>query len=126
MMTQQPKTWLVTGNAGFIGSNLTEFLLAHNQKVVGLDNFSTGYRHNIEDVLASVGEENAKHFTFIESDIAAELFNRVITKQLFDQRRLAGAIAAAQLHSFAFTEVNIDTRKEGSVAIAKRQVFSIN
>ena len=42
------KTWLVTGNAGFIGSNLTEFLLNHNQRVVGLDNFSTGYRHNID------------------------------------------------------------------------------
>jgi len=64
------KTWLVTGNAGFIGSNLTEFLLAHNQKVIGLDNFSTGYRHNIDDVLAQVGEEAVKNFTFIEGDIA--------------------------------------------------------
>ena len=64
------KSWLVTGNAGFIGSNLTEFLLAHNQKVIGLDNFSTGYRHNIDDVLAQVGEEAVKNFTFIEGDIA--------------------------------------------------------
>lgn len=63
-------TWLVTGNAGFIGSNLTEFLLKHNQKVVGIDNFSTGYMHNIEDVLKQVGEEKAKNFTFIEGDIA--------------------------------------------------------
>ncbi len=66
----EQKTWLITGNAGFIGSNLTEFLLNHNQKVVGLDNFSTGYQHNIDDVLASVGEKNAKNFTFIEGDIA--------------------------------------------------------
>ena len=66
----EQKTWLVTGNAGFIGSNLTEFLLKHNQKVVGLDNFSTGYQHNIDDVLASVGEEAAKNFTFMEGDIA--------------------------------------------------------
>ncbi len=66
----EQKTWLITGNAGFIGSNLTEFLLQHNQKVVGLDNFSTGYQHNIDDVLASVGEANAKNFTFIEGDIA--------------------------------------------------------
>ena len=66
----EQKTWLVTGNAGFIGSNLTEFLLKHNQKVVGLDNFSTGYQHNIDDVLSQVGEENAKKFTFIEGDIA--------------------------------------------------------
>jgi len=66
----EQKTWLVTGNAGFIGSNLTEFLLKHNQKVIGLDNFSTGYQHNIDDVMASVGEENAKNFTFIEGDIS--------------------------------------------------------
>ena len=66
----EQKTWLVTGNAGFIGSNLSEFLLSHNQKVVGLDNFSTGYWHNIDDVLAQVGEEAAKNFTFIEGDIA--------------------------------------------------------
>ncbi|MDO9056579.1 MAG: SDR family oxidoreductase [Sulfuricurvum sp.] len=64
------KTWLVTGNAGFIGSNLTEFLLAHGQKVVGLDNFSTGYQYNIDDVLTSVGENAAKNFSFIHGDIA--------------------------------------------------------
>jgi UDP-N-acetylglucosamine 4-epimerase len=64
------KTWLITGNAGFIGSNLSEFLLNHNQKVVGLDNFSTGYQHNIDDILVSVGEKNSKNFTFIKGDIA--------------------------------------------------------
>ncbi len=64
------RTWLVTGNAGFIGSNLTEFLLSNNQKVVGLDNFSTGYQHNINDVLSQVGKEAAKNFMFIEGDIA--------------------------------------------------------
>ncbi len=66
----EKKTWLVTGNAGFIGSNLTEFLLLHNQKVVGLDNFSTGYQHNIDDVLSTVGDDKAKNFTFIEGDVA--------------------------------------------------------
>lgn len=66
----EQKRWLVTGNAGFIGSNLTEFLLNHNQKVVGLDNFSTGYQYNIDDVLSKVSRENAKNFTFIEGDIA--------------------------------------------------------
>lgn len=64
------KTWLVSGNAGFIGSNLTEFLLAHGQKVVGLDNFSTGYQHNIDDVLSCIGADAGKNFTFIEGDIA--------------------------------------------------------
>ena len=69
-LKSNPKVWLVTGNAGFIGSNLTEFLLNHNQKVVGLDNFSTGYRHNINDVLAQVGKKSAENFTFMEGDIA--------------------------------------------------------
>ncbi len=69
LKTQQ-KTWLITGAAGFIGSNLTEFLLAHHQKVVGLDNFATGYQHNIEDVLVSVGDQAAKNFVLIEGDIA--------------------------------------------------------
>lgn len=69
-LSVEQKTWLVTGNAGFIGSNLTEFLLKHNQKVVGLDNFSTGYQYNIDDVLAQAGEEAAKNFRFIEGDIA--------------------------------------------------------
>ncbi len=66
----QQRTWLVTGNAGFIGSNLAEFLLSHNQKVIGLDNFSTGYQHNIDDILTFVGEEAAKNFLFIEGDIS--------------------------------------------------------
>ncbi len=69
-LQKEQKTWLVTGNAGFIGSNLVEFLLLNDQKVVGLDNFSTGYRHNIDDVLQSVGADKEKNFTFIEGDIA--------------------------------------------------------
>jgi len=62
------KVWLVTGCAGFIGSNLMEFLLKHNQKVVGLDNFSTGYQKNIDAVLTIVGEDRAKNFNFIEAN----------------------------------------------------------
>jgi len=62
------KVWLVTGIAGFIGSNLAEFLLSHNQKVVGLDNFSTGYQKNLDMVKESVGEEKYKNLNFIEGD----------------------------------------------------------
>jgi UDP-N-acetylglucosamine 4-epimerase len=65
----QPKTWLVTGVAGFIGSNLLEALLLLNQKVVGLDNFSTGYQHNLDDVEALVNPEQWSRFRFIEGDI---------------------------------------------------------
>lgn len=64
-----PKKWLVTGCAGFIGSNLLEALLLHGQTVVGLDNFSTGYQHNLDEVEQEVGAEKWQNFTFIEGDI---------------------------------------------------------
>ncbi len=63
------QTWLVTGCAGFIGSNLIESLLQRGQKVVGLDNFSTGFQHNLDQVEAAVGRETWKRFRFIEGDI---------------------------------------------------------
>ncbi|MEO6823730.1 MAG: NAD-dependent epimerase/dehydratase family protein [Nitrosospira sp.] len=61
--------WLVTGVAGFIGSNLLEALLTLNQKVIGLDNFSTGYRHNLDQVKERVGDDAWVNFSFIEGDI---------------------------------------------------------
>lgn len=68
-LQQNPKTWLITGVAGFIGSNLLETLLAHDQMVVGLDNFSTGYRHNLNEVQGLVSAEQWGRFSFIEGDI---------------------------------------------------------
>ncbi len=65
----QPMTWLVTGAAGFIGSHLTETLLTLGQRVVGLDNFATGHRHNLAAVQASVGEAGWARMRFIEGDI---------------------------------------------------------
>lgn len=65
----KPARWLVTGVAGFIGSNLLETLLKLNQQVVGLDNFATGYQHNLEQVRELVGEPAWKHFHFIHGDI---------------------------------------------------------
>ena len=67
-LDREPKTWLVTGAAGFIGSNLVEELLDLGQTVVGLDNFSTGYRANIAEVLAA-RPAGAARFTLIEGDI---------------------------------------------------------
>lgn len=64
-----PKTWLVTGVAGFIGSNLLEHLLKLNQKVVGLDNFATGHQHNLDEVKGLVTAEQWQVFSFIEGDI---------------------------------------------------------
>jgi len=64
-----PKTWLITGVAGFIGSNLLEELLLLNQKVVGLDNFATGFQHNLDEVQSLVSAKQWQNFTFIEGDI---------------------------------------------------------
>lgn len=66
-----PRSWLVTGAAGFIGSNLVETLLKLNQNVTGLDNFSTGHRTNLEQVRSAVAESQWKNFRFIEGDIRA-------------------------------------------------------
>ena len=64
-----PRTWLVTGVAGFIGSNLLEELLAHGQTVIGLDNFSTGYQHNLDMVQCAAAPENWARFRFVQGDI---------------------------------------------------------
>ena len=69
-------TWLITGVAGFIGSNLLEMLLIHNQKVVGIDNFDTGFQHNIDQAIEDASIESGrsqiqikKNFHFIQGDI---------------------------------------------------------
>ena len=64
-----PKTWLVTGAAGFIGSNLFETLLKLDQRVVGLDNFATGHQRNLDEVQSLVTPEQWARFRFIKGDI---------------------------------------------------------
>lgn len=64
-----PKRWLVTGAAGFIGSNLVEALLRLDQQVVGLDSFATGHQHNLDQVQAAVGAEQWQRFSLIRGDI---------------------------------------------------------
>ena len=68
-LKEHPRTWLVTGVAGFIGSHLLEQLLRLNQRVVGLDNFATGSKRNLVNVEARVGREAFTHFRFLEGDI---------------------------------------------------------
>jgi UDP-N-acetylglucosamine 4-epimerase len=68
-LLKSPKYWLVTGVAGFIGSNLLEALLKLNQKVVGLDNFATGHQHNLDEVQSLVSYAQWERFSFIEGDI---------------------------------------------------------
>lgn len=65
----EPKTWLITGVAGFIGSNLLEALLKLDQTVVGLDNFATGYQHNLDEVQTLVTTQQWARFNFIQGDI---------------------------------------------------------
>lgn len=79
-LPSEPRTWLVTGVAGFIGSNLLETLLKLDQRVVGLDNFATGHRRNLAEVQSLVTPEQWARFHFIEGDIC----------QLDDCRRAMG------------------------------------
>jgi UDP-N-acetylglucosamine/UDP-N-acetylgalactosamine 4-epimerase len=64
-----PKTWLITGAAGFIGSNLLEQLLRLGQTVRGLDNFATGFQKNLDEVQAAVTPDQWQRFSFVPGDI---------------------------------------------------------
>lgn len=68
-LSKQPKTWLITGVAGFIGSNLLETLLKLDQKVIGLDNFATGRQQNLDEVRTLVSAQQWEQFNFISGDI---------------------------------------------------------
>jgi UDP-N-acetylglucosamine 4-epimerase len=68
-LREQPRTWLITGVAGFIGSNLLESLLKLDQKVVGLDNFATGHQKNLDEVQRTVSAVQWERFSFIDGDI---------------------------------------------------------
>ncbi|WP_341659399.1 NAD-dependent epimerase/dehydratase family protein [Vibrio sp.] len=79
-LVAQPKVWLITGVAGFIGSNLLESLLKLGQSVIGLDNYSTGHKSNLEDVKRLVSDEQWAKFSFIEGDITDYECCKVATK----------------------------------------------
>ena len=68
-LEKRPRTWLVTGVAGFIGSHLLEKLLKLNQKVRGLDDFSTGFLENIDDVKTKVSHAQWNNFEIFKGDI---------------------------------------------------------
>ncbi len=68
-LQQKPKVWLVTGVAGFIGSNLLEHLLKLDQYVIGIDNFRTGKRENLQEIQTSLSAKTWSHFRFIKGDI---------------------------------------------------------
>lgn len=68
-LRQTPRTWLITGVAGFIGSNLLETLLKLGQRVVGLDNFATGHQRNLQEVQHLVTPAQWSNFRFVNGDI---------------------------------------------------------
>ncbi len=68
-LRENPKRWLITGVAGFIGCNLLEALLRLDQTVVGLDNFATGHQHNLDQIREGVSAAQWRRFRFIEGDI---------------------------------------------------------
>ena len=68
-LSNTPRTWLITGVAGFIGSNLLEQLLKLDQRVVGLDNFSTGFEQNLQEVRNGVTKKQWENFFFIRGDV---------------------------------------------------------
>ncbi len=69
-LESNPSTWIVTGCAGFIGSNLIEALLKINQNVIGIDNFSTGNKNNLDEVSSILNRKQLSNFEFIEGDIS--------------------------------------------------------
>lgn len=69
-LRRQPRRWLVTGSAGFIGSHLLQELLTLGQHVASLDNFATGFRRNLEEIRGALGAETWRRHTFIEADVA--------------------------------------------------------
>lgn len=94
-----PKCWLITGVAGFIGSNLLERLLKLNQYVVGADNFSTGHRRNLDEVKSAVESETWSRFQFREGDITNAAFCAELADGAGTGRRVEFVLHQAALGS---------------------------
>jgi UDP-N-acetylglucosamine 4-epimerase len=104
-----PRKWLVTGCAGFIGSNLLETLLKLGQTVTGLDNFATGHQHNLDEVRGAVTPEQWARFTFIEGDIRdLEACRRAVQGADFVLHQAAlGSVPRSLKDPITTNEVNI-------------------
>ena len=122
-----PRAWLVTGAAGFIGSNLVQELLSLGQEVVGLDNFSTGHQANIDEVSASQG---TGRFRFVEGDIrhldschaAARGVDYVLHQAALASvpRSIADPVSSSQVNVEGFLNILVAARDAG----AKRVVYA--
>lgn len=105
----EPRRWLITGVAGFIGSNLLETLLKLNQDVVGLDNFATGHIRNLEEVRSAVSDDQWNRFRFIEGDIRSlDSCNAACEKVDFVLHQAAlGSVPRSVANPVATNETNI-------------------
>ena len=121
-LIKKPRTWLITGVAGFIGSNLLEHLLRINQKVIGLDNFATGYQSNLDEVRMLVAQDQWKNFSFIEGDIrnlddckkACSGMNYILHQAALGSvpRSLSDPIATNEVNIGGFINILIAARDE--------------
>lgn len=123
-IARTPRKWLVTGAAGFIGSHLVETLLKLDQKVVGLDNFSTGYQHNLIDIEHSVSSEQWENFQFLEGDIR-NLDDCVSATQNVDyvlHEAALGSVPRSIENPITTNQSNIDGFLNMLVAVSKSDV----
>ena len=129
-MTQ--RCWFVSGAAGFIGSHLVERLIELGQRVVAIDNFSTGKRENIEYLRNLVGAERSKLFSFFEQDIrdrdgVVDLIQRHSPHVILHQAAL-GSVPRSIAEPVASHQSNVDgfvNMLEGArVAGVKRFVYA--
>ncbi len=109
-ITATRRSWLVTGAAGFIGSHLVSQLLRFDQDVVGLDNFATGYRRNLDLVRFEVGDEHWERFAFVEGDVR-ELDTCIETMRGVDfvlHQAALGSVPRSMVRPLDTHTVNVD------------------
>jgi UDP-N-acetylglucosamine/UDP-N-acetylgalactosamine 4-epimerase len=105
----KPRSWLITGAAGFIGSHLVEHLLLLDQKVVGLDNFSNGKKRNLDEVKEVVSTEQWKRFSFVDGDIRDQAICRKLSRgvDFILHQAALGSVPRSLAHPTNFNDNNI-------------------
>jgi UDP-N-acetylglucosamine 4-epimerase len=125
-LRRSPKTWLVTGVAGFIGSNLLETLLKLNQPVVGLDNFATGHQRNLDEVQNLVSPKQWSNFQFMQGDIRSLTDCQVAcngVEHVLHQAAL-GSVPRSLIDPIASNDTNVSGFLNMLVAAREAQVKS--
>jgi UDP-N-acetylglucosamine 4-epimerase len=109
-LREQPRHWVVTGAAGFIGSNLVEALLRLDQHVVGLDNLSTGHLHNVNEVLGAVSPTQAKRYRFVQGDITDAALCREVCRgaDVVLHQAALGSVPRSIADPIATNRANVD------------------